>query len=345
MGAFPALPKEPIEISELTELGPEGDAFACGGNAFFYNPEAGTIIKYDVGDDLSLTKRKSINVVLEGINGWTGAHVCVSETQAFIFNGAGGRVVEWNPKTMVIVDALDIPTPDVPNGLEVQFFEPMIADNLVYFPIGAVNWDTDATSNRAVLAVFDVRTKELTYSYDDRCQTSLGGFVDSKGNVYRIPEDGGYYRLYSPTKDLPLDCFLRVKTGETQFDPEYILKLGEGESLRSAWPIDDDHVLATLIDEGDAPEVADKSDWYTLPVKPTMINLQSGKRTPYTSVPEVQPMNSRKLTLDAEYYYQVYTFDDEDRTKEVSVVRLTRDGAEPAFTLKGGDVLTLERLW
>lgn len=58
MGAFAELPSEPVQVSRLTELGPEGDTFACGGAAFFYNPNAGTITRYDVGDDLSLQKGK-----------------------------------------------------------------------------------------------------------------------------------------------------------------------------------------------------------------------------------------------------------------------------------------------
>jgi hypothetical protein len=344
MGAFPEMPKQPVNITQLVELGPEGDVFGCGGNAFVYNPAAGSITKYTVGPDLKLTKGTSIDVLLEGIEGWTGAHVCVSPTQAFIFNESGGRVVEWNPMTMVVVNGFDVPKPEVAAGLDIQFFEPFIADKLVYFPVGAIDWDTSATATRSILAVFDISQKTLSFTYDNRCQPSLGGFVDSRGNFYKLPEDGGYFRLFSPTKNLPPDCILRVPAGGKTFDPAFILPLETGESLRAMWPIDDDHVLATLIYDKDAPPADKSDDWWSLPVKPTMINVKTGARTPYTSVPTVQPMNGRKLVVAGKSYYQVYTFDDKKRVAKVDVVHLTVAGAQPAFTLMGGDVLTLELL-
>jgi len=61
-------------------------------------------------------------------------------------------------------------------------------------------------------------------------------------------------------------------------------------------------------------------------------------------VPTVQPMNGRKLVVAGKSYYQVYTFDDKKRVAKVDVVHLTVAGAQPAFTLMGGDVLTLELL-
>jgi hypothetical protein len=347
MGAFPQLPSAPVDITQLVELGPNGDAFACGGNAFFYDAAAGVITKYEVGNDLKLTKAAvpPINVGLEGISGWTGAHVCASPTQAFIFNEKGGRVVEWNPATMVITSAFDVPRPEVAADLSIQFFEPFMAGKLVYFPIYAVNWDTRATSKRAILATFDLADKSLTFSYDDRCQSSLSGMVDRAGTFYWLPQDGGYYRLYSPTKELPPDCLLRVNAGAKAFDPSYMVRLDPGESLRAMWPIDDEHVLATLVYDKDAPPAEKHRDWWSLAVTPTMFNVKTGARTPYTSVPNVQPQNGRKIVMDGKSYYQVYTFDENKKVSKVDIVQLTPSGAQPAFSLKGGDILTLERLW
>jgi hypothetical protein len=345
MKAVAELPSAPVDISTMVELGPGGDVFGCGGNAFFYNSDAGSITKYEVGDDLSLTRRQSIDVGLEGIVGWTGAHVCASATQAFIFHESGGRVVEFNPETMVLVDAFDVPTPDVGEDMYVQLFEAKVAGDLVYFSVTAINWDTLAVEPRSILAVFEISTKTLTLDYDDRCQASLGGFVDSAGNYWQTPEDGGFWASFSPTPDLPPDCVLRVNAGSKTYDDSYVQPLADGQSLRAMWPIDDDWQLATLIDMSQAPSEEDLWEWYDLPITPTAVNVVTGEQVPYTSVPNVQPMNSRKLVLDGDSYYQVYNFDGDGRVSAVDVVRLTPDGAEPAFTLVGGDILTLERLW
>jgi hypothetical protein len=345
MGAFPELPTTPIDVSQLVELGPEGDVFACGGRPFFYNPDAGTITRYEVADDLRLTKGLAIDVLQEGIAGWTGAHVCASPTQAFIFNESGGRVVEWNPETMVIVDAFDVPLPEVSADVAIQFFEPRVAGNLVYFSVTAINYDTLVVEPRAILAVFDIATKTLSFDYDSRCQSSLGGYLDSAGNYYQVPEDGGFFAKYSPTKSLPPDCVLRVLAGSKTFDDSYVQYLGEGQSLRSMWPVDDEHALATVIPVASAPAPEDMWDWYNLPVTPTLFNVKTGAMSPYPGLPNVQPMNGRKLVLDGKGYYQVYAYDAEGLVTQVDLVELTAQGPRPALTMKGGDLLTLERLW
>ncbi|MCU0695555.1 MAG: hypothetical protein MUC96_03375 [Myxococcaceae bacterium] len=344
MGAFAQLPTEPIQVARLTELGPEGDTFACGGAAFFYNPNAGTITRYDVADDLSLQKGKAINVLTEGIVGWTGAHLCRSATEAFILNEAGGRVVEWNPTAMTVTRAFDVPRPMVGANLTVQFFEPKVVGDLAYFSLTALNWDTLEVDPRSHLAVFDMKERTLTLDTDDRCQGSLGNLVDSSGAYYQVPEDGAFFSAFSPTRPQPPDCVLRVAPGGRRFDDAYVQRLPAGQSLRSMWPVDDGHTLATLIPTSAMPPADKMWDWYELPVTPSLFNLSTGEVTPYP-VSTVQPMNSRKLTLDGKGYYQVYSFTMDGKVSQVDVVRLERAGPVPAFSVVGGDVLTLERLW
>lgn len=346
MGAYPALPTGSVDISSMVELGPEGDVFACAGAGFFYNPDAGTITKYDVRDDLSLVRSTSIDVLQEGISGWTGAHLCMSDEQAFIFNETGGRVVEYNPTTMVIVDAFDVPLPDIDqDAYYIQFFEPKIAGTLVYFPLTAINWDTLEVEPRSILATFDVSTKTLSFDYDERCQSTLGGMVDSAGNFYQLPEDGGFWSTYSPTPALPPDCILRVNAGQTTYDDAYVQYLPQGESLRAMWPIDDQYALASLITIADAPPEENLWDWYSLPIEPTRIDLKTGAAEPYPGLPDTQPMNSRKIVLDGESYYQVYSYDADGLVTKIDLTRLEADGPVTAFSVIGGDILALERLW
>lgn len=342
LGVFPDVPTTQVDIAQMIELGPEGDVFGCGGDAFFYNPDAGSITKYEVADDLTITPGPSLDVLQEGITGWTGAHVCASAERAFIFNETGGRVVEWNPTTMVIVDAFDVPTADT--TYPVQFFEPKIAGDLVYFSLTGIDWDTMEVEPRAMLAVFDLRDRSLSFDYDDRCQASLGGAVDSAGNYYQLPEDGGFWSTYAATPDLPPDCVLRVPAGGKTFDDGYALALPEGQSLRAMWPVDDGSVLAALIPIADAPPAEDMWSWYELPITPTLLDLASGATSAYASLPPVQPMNSRKIVVDGQSYYQVYSFDADGLVTKIDLVKLTPAGAEPQFTLVGGDILTLERL-
>ncbi|MDX2089136.1 MAG: hypothetical protein SFX73_14860 [Kofleriaceae bacterium] len=343
LGAFPGMPSTTVDIAQLTELGSDGDVFACGDDAFFFDAEALAITKYSVGDDLQLTKGTTIQVGQEGITGWTGAHVCASPTRAFIFEGAGGRVVEWNPETMVIVDAFDLPRPNVPAEQDVQFFEPYHAGDLAYFPVEAVNWDT-LDSSTAILATFDLRDKTMTYSYDARCGSGLSGHLASDGTFYRYQGYHAFFERYAPASTLPEDCVLKVPAGGKQLDATYMRPVGPTHNM---FAIDDTTAVALLVDPA-ATWPGDGEDpwaWWDLPVVPTKVDLETGATSPYTGLTNRAPMNARKLVLDGVGYYQLNSFDAEGDVAQTQLMRLTPTGAEPVFTLAGGDFLTLERLW
>lgn len=340
MGAFPGMPTQNVDITQLIELG-EGDVFACAGHAFHFDSEALSITKYIVANDLTLVKDLTVQVGQEGITGWTGAQVCASATSAFIFEGAGGRAVEWNPTTMVIVNAFDVPKPTVAEGLEIQFFEPFIAGNLIYFPVEATNWETLVTAN-AIVATFDLADKSLTYTYDTRCGGGLSGHVASDGTFYRYQGYQDFFQEYS-TETLPPDCVLRINPGQKQFDTSYMRELGPTNNM---WAIGDRSAVIMQIDPAQpVPSQENQDDWWSLPIVPTMVDLETGAKSPYAGLSSEPPMNARKLVLDGQSYFQLNTFDSEGRVANTALKRLTPQGAEEMFTLEGGDFLTLERLW
>lgn len=340
MGAFPELPSTAIDITQMIELG-EGDAFACAGHAFFFDSDALSLTRYLVGDDLSLTRDLTLQLGSEGITGWTGAHVCASDTAAYMFEGAGGRVVEWNPTTMVITDAFDIPTPNVPQDVDVQFFEPYRAGDLVYFPLEAINWDTLATSS-AVLATFDVRDKSVTYAYDTRCGGGLSAHVGADGTLYRYQGYQAFFAEYAMSPQ-PQDCVLRVLPGQKEFDASYMQALGPTNNM---FAIDDTSAVVMQVDPTQ-PLPSDENlwDWYELPIIPQRVDLATGAMTPYSGLSNQAPMNARKLVLDGQSYFQLNSFDAEGRVTATELMKLAPAGAVPVFTLQGGDFLTLERLW
>lgn len=341
MGAFPELPSQDVDISQLTELG-DGDVFACGGNAFFFDSEALSITKFVVEDDLSLTRGVTLQVGQEGITGWTGAHVCASETRAFIFESTGGRAVEWNPSTMVIVDAFDVPRPTVADGLDVFFFEPYVVGDLVYFPAEALSWDTLATGE-AIVGTFDLTDESMTYTYDDRCGPGLSGHVTSDGAFYRYQGYQAFFAEYGPDPAAAPDCVLRIEAGAKEFDPTYVQALGPTNNM---WAIDDHTAVIMQIDPAaQLPAAEDPWSWFELPIVATAVDLRTGEMTAYPGLSNEPPMNARKLSLDGQSYFQLNSFDSEGRVTDTELMRLTPTGAEPVFTLRGGDFLTLERLW
>jgi hypothetical protein len=349
MGAFPGLPNEPVDVSELTELGPSGKAFACGENAFFYNSEASTITKYNVGDDLSLTEAETIQLQQEGVEGFTAAHVCASETKAYTFHRNLGRAVEWNPEDMTIVEAFDVPVPDVDPSLEVSptIFEPYPSGDLVYFPVRLLNYSNYKIAPKTVVGVFDTQEQSMTFAEDDRCLSSTTGGIDEDGNFYKMIGWQVAFSIYSDQENLPPACILRINAGEKSIDSDFVAELPDENLIPGPmfW-IEGESALTIAVDSTTAPESvgdfwsSDEVEW-----TPKAINFGSGELSDYEGISKGMPENSRTLSLDGDSYYQFYTYDEEGLVERVDVMRLTENGPAAAFTVKGGDVLTLQRLW
>ena len=349
MGAFPELPDEPIDVSQLTELAPSGKAFACGENAFFYDAEASSITKYIVEDDLSLTKAETIQLQQEGIEGFTAAQVCVSETQAYTFHRHMGRAVEWNPEDMTIVEAFDVPVPDVDPSLEVTptIFEPYPSGDLVYFPVRLQNYSNYKIAPKSIVGVFDTQDQSMTFAEDNRCLSSTTGAIDENGNFYKMIGWQVAFSIYSDQNNLPPACMLRINAGQKSFDSNFVAELSDENWIPGPmfW-IENQSALTIAVDSTTAPESV--SDfWSSDQVKwvPKSLDFDGGTASNYDGIAEGMPENSRTLSLDGNSYYQKYTFDSEGRVEEVNVMRLTSNGPETAFTMEGGDVLSLQRLW
>jgi len=346
MGVFSELPNEPIETSQLTELSPSGKAFACGGNAFFYDADASSITKFIVEDDLSLTEAQTIQLSQEGVEGFTAAHVCASSTQAFTFHRFGGRVVEWNPEEMIITEAFDVPLPEMEINANPVFFEPFKNGDLVYFPLRMENFGTNEIEPKTTVGVFDIPSKTLSFTSDDRCLSSTTGFIDSQGNFYKLHGWQIGFILYPSQENLPPPCILRINAGQKIIDPNFITGFSDDIAPAPIFPIDENNALVLTVNRDDVPETQDEfwNMFTEIPAVPTNINLETGETSRFEGVPEGLPQNSRTLTLDGDNFLQVVSFDDDGLIEKVDVMRLTSNGPEPAFTVLGGDVLTLQRL-
>lgn len=342
-GVFPSVPTQPILTNQLTSMGPEGKVFGCAGDVFYWNSDDSRLTKYVVNPNLSLTLGPALELGPLGVEGFTGSFVCISATQAFVFNGEGTRAVEWNPQTMTVISTFDPPKPNIGPSVVAFFFEPLVRGNLAYFPIDAVDWETLASSPRAAVGIFDASDKSLTFTYAEGCQGGNSGYLAADGTFYREGSWGAFFKRYSPTPGASPDCMLRIPAGSKEFDPAYKHVFGE---VALTFPINDEFLLVLDIDPASAfPAAADPWPWFDLPVVPKRMNRQTGEMVPYPGLPPKAPMNARHVQLDGRNLYQVNTFDAEGRVTRTDVVELTPSGpSAPLFSIEGGDVLALQRL-
>ena len=248
---------------------------------------------------------------------------------------------------MTIVEGFDISQPNLTEDVSVQYFEPYVAGDLVYFPLGLVNWETNEIEPKAVVAIFDTRDESVTFAEDERCLPAMSGTVDEQGNFYKLIGWQIGFDLYSDQEDLPPSCMLRINAGRKTFDPNFIAQYPGDIVPGPVYPVADGMVLTLGVERAEAPAtVGDFWDQYTsITARPLALDLSTNEMSPYPGIPEGLPENSRTIALDGDNYFQVYSFDADGLTQRVEVNRLTRSGPEPAFTIVGGDLLTLERLW
>lgn len=260
-----------------------------------------------------------------------------------------GRAVEWNPKDMTIVEGFDVPAPNVDPSLDVTptIFESYPSGDLVYFPVRLQNYSNYKISPKTVVGVFDTQDQTMTFAEDDRCLSSTTGAVDDQGNFYKMVGWQVAHAIYSDQKDLPPACVLRINAGEKSIDQSFKADVSGNNLVPGPmfW-IEGESALTIAVDSTTTPESvsdfwsSDDAKWL-----PKSLNTGTGAVNEYDGITEGRPENSRTLSLDGKSYYQFYTYGSDDLVERVDVMRLTENGPAPAFTVKGGDVLTLQRLW
>ena len=165
----------------------------------------------------------------------------------------------------------------------------------------------------------------------------------SDGTFYRYQGYGAFFETYSTGATPPPDCVLRINPGERSFDPNYMSELGPTNNM---WSVGDHGAVVMKVDPNATfPSEENLWDWYALPVVPTLVDLETGEESAYSGLSNEPPMNARKLIVDGQSYFQLNSFNEDGDVTQTRLMRLTSSGAEEVFVLKGGDFLTLERLW
>lgn len=87
----------------------------------------------------------------------------------------------------------------------------------------------DAASPLVKVAIIDVETETVEYASDERCSQGAWVTTDPDGNLYV----GSHAALATATaaglndEATPPPCVVRIKHGESEFDPDYFVDLGE----------------------------------------------------------------------------------------------------------------------
>ncbi|MCA9558971.1 MAG: DUF4374 domain-containing protein, partial [Myxococcales bacterium] len=330
LGAFPEVPEGELDRSKMIELA-NNDVDFNDGYAYDFSRETGTYTRYSVDADLQMVEGPKLSLANLGLTGGRGT-AFVSNTRAYNYGTSGASLVVavFDPTAMELTGTIPadaLANDDFALGI---VGKPAIFGDYVAFAVDWLDRANLRTYDKAAVALVkkDSDDEPVFLVEDDRCAGAYETFVDASGDLYAMgTASGGYFGLYGvEPADLPPACALRIKAGETTFDPDFYVDLEAATGTRAvygAWHIaGHDMLVMGLQDGGDLPAPEDYLAEALF--EAYVVDLDTGTSRRLEGIPAAQGMSFREHFLDGTLYYQVYTT--VEGTPSVDVYRVDADG-------------------
>jgi hypothetical protein len=241
-----------IPVAELSgDIDNKQGIEQAGGGFIYANPskrdgtfllttaEEGAAVRYEVSETRDFTPGKKLSLEGEGVQHGFGTVAWVDDTTAYWFDSALLQVIHIDPSSMEIKNVF--PIKDVErDGYRAWFSDrPAIREDGVFV---TMNWSADWEDGTAIdapkgstLVHIDPKTDNVTVTSDERCTSMLSSITTPDGDAYFFSNfENAYVRIATGgDKGVP-SCALRVRKGETTFDPDWELDVSERVGGRPA---------------------------------------------------------------------------------------------------------------
>jgi hypothetical protein len=242
LNAFDELPADKrIDRSLGAESGnTQGVVF--GDAAYIFDRDDNSVTRWTIGEGLKLREGRTVSFQNAGVT--DACAICNAfgdATHAYMVDSVGGVIVTWNPTSMEIVAVQNLPEAILSrDGLPAAFTWPKVVGGRVYMAASWSDYETNEVHGTAAVATFDatVDEPEVRVIEDDRCGVSsaVTPFADESGNVYVVGDwSSGLAQIGRTTPAPNPACLLRIRAGETRFDPDYYVDLLEAAGARAIY--------------------------------------------------------------------------------------------------------------
>ncbi len=299
LGYFATAPSidgsEPIDISQGIEepgggrlyVEPGIGAFMIGGG------ETPTITRYEMGGDGRLVRGDVLSFANEGVSDLAdSAVVFVSPSKAYLRDRSQVQLISFDPTRMEILGAFPL------EGLErkgfiTDFGSVIQRDGEVYFPMMWYDENEDRGPAGAALVRVLPATDEIQVTTDPRCSGLGVGLLAESGDMYWFSTRVTSWWRANPDAPGPRDCALRVRAGETTFDPGWELDV---TTRTNGWPsvatvpaggprmwlrvLEESTVAVPADATPDVVEELQGWQWYVLDVEVSAPAVRNDERTP-----------------------------------------------------------------
>ncbi len=132
------------------------------GALFVGSAESPTFTRYDVSEAGALTKGETFSLAQYGLKAAPRTVVFASPTKAYAIAVESYQIFVWNPQTMTITRAIDLPALKRDGFLPMWVFQAALRDGKLFVPIGWARTGGDAGSAaESAIVTVDVTTDEV----------------------------------------------------------------------------------------------------------------------------------------------------------------------------------------
>lgn len=346
VGVFPKVPTGNVSFEKFREFG-NANASTFGGYVFV--EEDGRVKRFSVDEDLQLVDGPEFSWQDFGIASANASYtVFVSVERAYTFAPELDVIVVWSPEDMELIDSIELDFPERPADMETWASDGHLVGDRVVWNVFSGSFESNTVHPAITLVIADANDSDAPVEIveDDRCLPGGPSRVDEDGDYY-VHGEGyfGYFLAYGGVPDART-CILRMKAGETELDPDYLVDYKEvlGSYISEQWiHVTGDQFLANAWDP-DLPLPEDPEEfWGNEALRPLLADIGDESAEPYPHLEGKESVDGTTRELDGVSYYQL---SDTGYVEggNTDVVALRPDGIRQQFHLSGGFMLGLERV-
>jgi hypothetical protein len=190
--------------------------------------ETPTVTKYEITDDQRFVEWETIDFSGYGLTYmWRdpGLVPFLADDKAYVIDNRELQVVIWNPAAMEINGSFSLADVEDPEYPLTRFeADPTFrGDELLVLVTHSTEDDVDAPYS-SLITIDTVNDRVTNIVREERCGGLWESVKDSKGDIYFSTGtwDAAENRVFG-TRIATAPCIVRVKAGESEFDPDFFL--------------------------------------------------------------------------------------------------------------------------
>ncbi|MCW5808219.1 MAG: hypothetical protein KIT31_38070 [Deltaproteobacteria bacterium] len=214
----------PFDNARAIELPGNGVVMAHGPHIFVGLAEEPTWVRYTVDATGKVAESGRLSLLNTGVTYIDYGNAIVDDNTAVTVLSEVPSAIIWNPSTMEITGEIDLPHL-VREGFSVEVWTTVARDGLVYIPGRWADWEGGRIYPGVSTTIIDPVAKSIVaVAEDNRCASGGRAVFDEAGDLY-VMGDGRTYSIHmfanARGETAPDNCLLRIKAGQTTYDPDY----------------------------------------------------------------------------------------------------------------------------